>query len=261
MKALTGIALFLCFMSAGCAAQSMTLQSANSPGGLEAPLTNADVIRMIRGGLPTKTIILAIRNHETRFNTDPTALLSLKRRGVDQTIINAMIAGDQKSPPTSVNQEPNRNLGDAFSIAALRALRAIDEETGASSLYNRPNVTDDQRKVLRIMGAEESDPREYRQTQAIVDQADAEARNSPEKEIVSLLRNLLTTKLAVNRNWRIAKIYGGSAEAADKALQRNPTFNMLSSVKGCIQDLEPALRDREFNSVPGWCNGLLDNGF
>jgi hypothetical protein len=264
MKTTVLMVLSLCLASGGLTAQAIAQQTSRSATSAAKALTNDDVLRMVRGGLPTRTIILAIQNGETTFDTSPDALLALRRSRVAQSIIDAMIAGGRKPAPlpaiSTPAQDSDQDLGDAFSKAALRALRAIEEENGASSLYNRPDSRADQRKVLQIMGAQEADPREYRQTQTTIDTADSEATSPQEKEIVATLRNLLIVKLAINRNWRIAMVYGGSASVADKVFQNNLTSTMLYREKGCIQDLEPALRERKLTSIPSWCTDLKDYG-
>lgn len=64
------------------------------------PLSNADVIAMVKAGLAESTIVLAIQKNggSTDFDTSPQALISLKDQGVPQKVLDAMLtAGTEKT--------------------------------------------------------------------------------------------------------------------------------------------------------------------
>lgn len=61
----------------------------------EAPLTNAAVVKLVRAGFKEKTVIAIIHNRPNRFNLDPDKLIELKRSGVSENIILAMLAQDE----------------------------------------------------------------------------------------------------------------------------------------------------------------------
>lgn len=58
----------------------------------EPPLTNAAVVKLVRAGFREKTVIAIIRNRPSRFNLEPDRLIELKRSGVSENIILAMLA-------------------------------------------------------------------------------------------------------------------------------------------------------------------------
>jgi hypothetical protein len=58
----------------------------------EAPLTNAAVVKLVRAGFKEKTVIVIIHNRPSRFILDPDRLIELKRSGVSENIILAMLA-------------------------------------------------------------------------------------------------------------------------------------------------------------------------
>ena len=62
--------------------------------GSEAPLTNAAVIKLVRAGFKEKTVIAIIRTRAARFDLSPDRLIELKRAGVSENIILAMLVGD-----------------------------------------------------------------------------------------------------------------------------------------------------------------------
>ncbi len=60
----------------------------------EAPLTNAAVIKLVRAGFKEKTVIAIIRSRPARFDLSPDRLIELKRAGVTENVILAMLAMD-----------------------------------------------------------------------------------------------------------------------------------------------------------------------
>ena len=61
----------------------------------QPPLTNAAVVKLVRAGFKEKTVIAIIRNRPSSFNLDPDKLIDLKRNGVSENIILAMLAQDE----------------------------------------------------------------------------------------------------------------------------------------------------------------------
>jgi hypothetical protein len=82
---LTFTAIICCLASLSSPAQQMT----------EAPLTNAAVVKLVRAGFKEKTVIAIIHNRPSRFNLDPDRLIELKRSGVSENVILAMLAQDE----------------------------------------------------------------------------------------------------------------------------------------------------------------------
>jgi hypothetical protein len=58
----------------------------------EAPLTNAAVVKLVRAGFKDKTIISIISSRPNRFNLETEQLIQLKRGGVNEDIILAMLS-------------------------------------------------------------------------------------------------------------------------------------------------------------------------
>ena len=58
----------------------------------EAPLTNASVIRLVKAGFKEKTVIAIINNRPGDFKLDTEHLIDLKRNGVNENIIMAMLS-------------------------------------------------------------------------------------------------------------------------------------------------------------------------
>ena len=64
-------------------------------------LTNADIVKMMRAGLPESIIVREIRLSGGSLNTSPDALIQLKKLGASERILNAMLdshAGPEPYP-------------------------------------------------------------------------------------------------------------------------------------------------------------------
>lgn len=55
------------------------------------PMTNQDVINMVRAKLPESTVVMAIRAAEPEFDTSADGLIKLKTAGVTQNVIETII--------------------------------------------------------------------------------------------------------------------------------------------------------------------------
>jgi hypothetical protein len=64
-----------------------------------SPLTNADVIKMVKAGRPEATILKAIANNDIQFDLSSTGLQALNQVGVGSKVIPAMLAAQAKKQP------------------------------------------------------------------------------------------------------------------------------------------------------------------
>jgi len=106
MKLSLALALFSCFPAF---AQQKT----------EAPLNNSAVIKLVRAGFKEKTVIAIIRSRPSQFDLAPDRLIELKRSGVSENIILAMLAstdadlaGDDLSGDPFFNDSARSKKGD-----------------------------------------------------------------------------------------------------------------------------------------------------
>ncbi len=60
----------------------------------EAPLTNAAVVKLVRAGFKENTIIAIVRSRPNQFDLAPDRLIELKKNGVSEKIILAMLSVD-----------------------------------------------------------------------------------------------------------------------------------------------------------------------
>lgn len=67
------------------------------------PLTNSDVVKMVKSGLPASTIVNAIQANPSSFDVSANGLIGLQKAGVPQPVMDAMIsaASKQRSAPAA----------------------------------------------------------------------------------------------------------------------------------------------------------------
>jgi outer membrane lipoprotein SlyB len=65
---------------------------------IAAPMTNDDVIKMVKGGLGEATVIQAIDAAEAGFDTSPDGLVKLKHGGVSDNVIQRIIGRKGAAP-------------------------------------------------------------------------------------------------------------------------------------------------------------------
>src|SRR5690242_17027440 len=65
---------------------------------LAAPMTNDDVIKLVKGGLGEGTVLQAIDAAEPGFDTTPDGLLKLKQGGVSDKVIQHLMARKGAAP-------------------------------------------------------------------------------------------------------------------------------------------------------------------
>jgi hypothetical protein len=58
------------------------------------PITNDDVVQMVKAGFTEQTVVGAIKANDTAFDTSVQALMALKNSGVSQPIIDAMLSSE-----------------------------------------------------------------------------------------------------------------------------------------------------------------------
>lgn len=98
-------------------------------GQQQAPLTNAAVVKLVRAGFKEKTVISIVRSRPNRFTLDPDKLIELKRNGVSENIILAMLAQDE----TFVMADDG--WGDDFSFGHSRTPAQPDRNRGGTDIF------------------------------------------------------------------------------------------------------------------------------
>ncbi len=60
----------------------------------DAPLTNADVVKMVKAGLPSSVIVSKIQTSPNNFSTSTAALIQLKKQGASEDVLHAVMDGN-----------------------------------------------------------------------------------------------------------------------------------------------------------------------
>ena len=72
-----------------------------------APLTNADIVTMVRAKLPAAVIIEKINSSSCTFDTFPSVLAELKYKGVPDEVLMAMVKAPHGARPKPMVREPD----------------------------------------------------------------------------------------------------------------------------------------------------------
>ena len=99
------------------------------------PLTNEDVVSMFKAGLPASTIMAAVQSEENSFDLSAAGLIALKKNGVSQQVMDAMLAASAKKKEAAAVPAP-------AAAAAMAALPPV------SAMQSVPQPT-----VLMVQGA------------------------------------------------------------------------------------------------------------
>src|SRR5882724_3462434 len=92
-----------------------------------APLTNADVIKMVKSGRADPAIVSAISASETQFDLSSTGLSTLNQAGVSSKVIRAMLAAESKKKDAAEKAENSAPAPDSSTTSSS----ASDASSGA----------------------------------------------------------------------------------------------------------------------------------
>ena len=89
------MSLLLRFLSVALLCCLFSITHANGQQGADVPLTNTSIVKLVRAGFKEKTVIAIIHSRANHFNLDTEQLIELKRSGVSENIILAMLSQDE----------------------------------------------------------------------------------------------------------------------------------------------------------------------
>src|SRR5256885_7064078 len=119
----------LILVVAVCCAAALSSSAQRSP---QPPLTNAAVVKLVRAGFKERTVIAIIRNRPSSFNLDPERLIDLKRNGVSENIILAMLSQDE----SFVLADDDWTNDSDFGSDSIRAIeRSRQERSGGIDIF------------------------------------------------------------------------------------------------------------------------------
>ena len=112
----------------------LTLAALSAGQQSQKPLTNDDVIAMVRKKLPESVIVSAIQASPGKFNTSTNELIRLNAAGVTEKELNAMLSsgkGNTAAPLAPAAASPGQSA-DAMSNAKSRMPRATVTQAGTT---------------------------------------------------------------------------------------------------------------------------------
>ncbi len=93
---------------------------------LAAPITNADVVKLLEAGMPEEVVLQAIANGEPKFNTSSDALVALKKKGATPAILKAILAAPQGGTAAAASAAPTaKKSGGSAAAASLNPEQAL----------------------------------------------------------------------------------------------------------------------------------------
>ncbi len=81
------------------------------------PITNADVVNMVKAELPESNIIKAIQQSITNFDMSPQGLIELTKQGVSSKIIDAMQQAGALTPTQTPQPQTNNPVSNQLALA------------------------------------------------------------------------------------------------------------------------------------------------
>jgi hypothetical protein len=90
-------------------------------GGRETTLTNASVVKLVRAGFREKTVIAIIGARPVNFDLSPDRLIELKKSGVGERVILAMLARAESIDVTGEDWGDEVPLGDGAGVQGAGA--------------------------------------------------------------------------------------------------------------------------------------------
>jgi hypothetical protein len=106
---------------------------AQSPS--DAPLSNADIVKMVKAGLPESVIVRKVQMSASNFVTSPNALIELQRQHVPDDVMAAMLDSEaaMRMPPAEAGAAPSAVLrpadGRPHHLPTFDAALRIDSKT------------------------------------------------------------------------------------------------------------------------------------
>src|ERR1700759_3745226 len=149
MRLCAFLAIVLCYVA-------ITAQST------QKPLTNTDVVDMVHAGLDEGTIVLAIKNSRSDFDTSPRALIELKKNGVGKSVLDAMLRASA-SGGSSAAAAPTTAAGPVVSAPAAAPAGNSD---GRALMAKAVNALGGEKAIAAVMATRTTTVREIKTADA-----------------------------------------------------------------------------------------------
>ncbi|MGH7185009.1 MAG: glycine zipper 2TM domain-containing protein [Pseudomonadota bacterium] len=102
--------------------------------GFAAPMTNDDVIKMVKGGLGDATVVQAIDAAEAGFDTSADGLVKLKQGGVSDNVIQRIIARKGAAPAAAGAAVSPPVCRECGTVTGIREINKPGHATGVGAV-------------------------------------------------------------------------------------------------------------------------------
>jgi hypothetical protein len=102
----------LCRLAVACAS-SLIVISAAAFGQTSKPLSNDDVLAMVKKKLPESVIVSAIKSSPGKYDTSPSELIRLNSAGLTENELNAMLSSGHGEGDSTHNRAPSETADSA----------------------------------------------------------------------------------------------------------------------------------------------------
>lgn len=140
-------------LAATCLCLSLLAIGANGQQS-DSPLTNAAIVKLVKAGFKEKTVIAIIANQPTNFNLATEQLISLKKNGVNENIILAMLSAQLG---TVVVNDDEWSSSDPFFKELKKPNDADASGQGASSIFGSGSSSRSSSRSRGGLGGNEND--------------------------------------------------------------------------------------------------------
>jgi hypothetical protein len=135
VKLSSAIAIFLVAVTLGAKPlEAQTVSATSAQSGSQSTtaaqtFTNDDVIKLTQAKLPDSVVLAKIKSSTCDFDTSTDALVKLKRAGVSETVLQAMMDAMTPTPPPATDEPPATNPAEPdcseYSSCLQRGAQAI----------------------------------------------------------------------------------------------------------------------------------------
>lgn len=147
---LLSLLLSLCMVALSFAAPTARAATPQQGQSTAAPLSNKDVVEMVKMGLSADVIVAKIKSSVSNFDTNPAALQELKAAEVPDTVILAMVqapTGDAATKPVKAADEP---VSTPPTTGETKALVYVYRKKNFNTRNMQPSVYVDGDEVARM---------------------------------------------------------------------------------------------------------------
>ena len=120
-------------LAAALLSVSILSVSVDAQQSAEQLLTNTSVVKLVKAGFKEKTVITIITSRPNVFDLNPEQLIQLKRQGVSENIILAMLATQDAT--IIVNEDEQWATDEQFFRGLKRPNSGADNSSGGTSIF------------------------------------------------------------------------------------------------------------------------------